>query len=254
LKRFNGGGVQILAQLYTLRAQGGLADQLRLVRACGFSGVELVGFHDLTPQQVVAALAEQGVRARSVHFEWDAFETGLDEIIAYLTLLECPVAVMPWLEPQMRPASLEDWNEAADQLQRWSDELAAHDIRLAYHNHEFELTGDAGQLPMDVILSRPGLCWQPDIGWLVAAHPDPGSLLRKYADRIVSAHLKDTGPALRDWRDLGEGRVDWTDVLRLLEDSSCADLIVEHDNPTDPRRTLETGLRFLKRSLPVEIV
>ena len=249
--------MRIAAQLYTVRQVGDLASQLDLVVACGFADIETIGFHDLTPGDMAKQVARSGLTVRSAHFDWAEFETRLDDIVELLRLLHCPVAVMPWLAPEERPGTLTEWGAVAEQLWGWATQLAAQGIRLAYHNHDFDLVGPAGETPLDLILSHENLYWQPDIGWLQVSQQDPEKLLQRYSGRIVSVHAKDADPTAghgdERWRNLGQGVVNWPRVLRFLVNSPCRDLFVEHDETPDHAETLRTGRSFLMHQLAAEV-
>lgn len=249
--------MRIAAQLYTVRQVGELASQLDLVVACGFADIETIGFHDLTLRDMAKQVARSGLNVRSAHFDWAEFETRLDEIVELLRLLHCPVAVMPWLAPGERPATPAEWGAMADRLAGWATQLAALGVRLAYHNHDFDLVGPDGETPLDLILSRKKLYWQPDIGWLQVSQQDPAQMLQRYADRIVSVHAKDADPSAGNgderWRNLGQGFVDWPRVLGILANSACSDLFVEHDETPNHAETLRTGRAFLMHQLAAEV-
>ncbi len=249
--------MRIAAQLYTVRQVGDLASQLELIAACGFEDIETIGFHDLAPRDMAQQVARSGLTVRSAHFDWSEFQTRFDDIVELLRLLHCPVAVMPWLEPEERPATLREWAAMADRLAGWARQLAAQGVRLAYHNHDFDLVGDPGETPLDLILSHESLYWQPDIGWLQVSQQDPEKLLQRYADRIVSVHAKDVDPSVGQgderWRNLGQGVVDWPRVLRILAGSPCSDLFVEHDETPNHAQTLRTGRSFLMRQLAAKV-
>lgn len=245
--------MRISAQLYTVRKVGDLKTQLELVAGCGFTDIETIGFHGSTPIQVAQLAQQAGLTVRSAHFDWIEFETRFDEIVDLLGLVDCPVAVMPWLAPEERPQSTDSWVAMAQQLTVWADQLSHHGVRLAYHNHDFDLLGRIGETPLDIILSHQNLHWQPDLGWLVLTAPNPIELLRRYSDKIVSVHAKDVNPSGGQgderWRDLGHGVVDWATVLGVLANSNCADLFVEHDETPNAPKTLRTGRKYLSLHL-----
>ncbi|NOD47472.1 MULTISPECIES: sugar phosphate isomerase/epimerase [unclassified Ruegeria] len=245
--------MRVSAQLYTVRQCGDLADQLRLVAACGFEDIETTGLHELNPQQMAGTIHQSGLNVRSAHFDWEEFDTRFDDIVEVMDLLECQVAVMPWLAPQARPDTARGWMAVSGQLSEWADRLSEHGIRLAYHNHDFDLVGAKGETPLDQVLSQGNIYWQPDIGWLQVAGLDAAAMIKRHADRILSIHAKDADPDCgtgdERWRDLGEGVVDWDAVLKALADSNCSDLFVEHDETLDHRRTLNTGRGFLTERL-----
>ncbi|WP_050603882.1 sugar phosphate isomerase/epimerase [Ruegeria sp. 6PALISEP08] len=245
--------MRVSAQLYTVRQCGDLTDQLRLVAACGFTDIETTGLHELSPQQMAGIIQQSGLNVQSAHFDWEEFDTRFDEIVEVLRLLECQVAVMPWLAPRARPDTARGWMAVSGRLAEWADRLGEHGNRLAYHNHDFDLVGSSGETPLDQILAQRNIYWQPDIGWLQATGLDPAAAITRHADRILSIHAKDVDPkggtGDERWRDLGEGVVDWGATLKALADSKCADLFIEHDESSDRRRTLNTGRMFLTERL-----
>ncbi|MCG7520005.1 sugar phosphate isomerase/epimerase [Ruegeria sp. Ofav3-42] len=245
--------MRVSAQLYTVRKAGDLETQLALVGDCGFTDIETIGFHGSSPMKVAQLAQQAGLTVRSAHFDWIEFETRFEEIVDLLQLLGCPVAVMPWLAPEERPNTSEGWVRMARQLSEWAAGLSHHGVRLAYHNHDFDLLGRTGETPLDIILSHQNLHWQPDLGWLVLTDPNPVELLRRYSDKIVSVHAKDVDPSGGQgderWRNLGHGVVNWASVLDVLAASNCSDLFVEHDETPNALRTLRTGHKFLSHHL-----
>ncbi|MTI02351.1 sugar phosphate isomerase/epimerase [Roseibium sp. RKSG952] len=245
--------MRISAQLYTVRQIGDLKAQLELVAGTGFADIETIGFHDLSPSQMVDQVRQSGLNVRSAHFEWWEFESRFQDILFLLRELECHVAVMPWLTPEARPDTVRGWRAVSGQLNIWADQLAVHGVRLAYHNHDFDLEDYQGVTPLGLILEQGNIWWQPDIGWLVAAGLDPAAATMRYGDRIISVHAKDVDPLAGQgdecWRDLGQGVVDWPAVLAALGNTGCTDLFVEHDETLDHWRTMETGRRFLTDQL-----
>lgn len=244
--------MRVSAQLYTVRQCGDLIDQLQVAAGCGFSDVETTGLHDHSPREMAGIVRQSGLSVRSAHFDWEEFDTRFAEIIEVLDLLECQDAVMPWLASEARPDTAKGWVAVSGQLSDWADRLARRGIRMAYHNHDFDLAGPPGEMPLDLILARENIGWQPDIGWLVAAGQDPAAMIARHAGRIRSAHAKDIVPEDQGdarWRDLGQGAVDWPATLQALAQTPCTDLFVEHDETSDHRRTLSIGRRFLTEQL-----
>ncbi|WP_298850214.1 sugar phosphate isomerase/epimerase [uncultured Ruegeria sp.] len=245
--------MRVSAQLYTVRQCGNLADQLQLVADCGFLDVETTGLHAMSPNQMACTIRQSGLNLRSAHFDWEEFDTRFNDIVEVLHLLECRVAVMPWLAPQARPDTARGWKTVSGQLSEWAGRLADHDISLAYHNHDFDLIGAPGETPLDQILAQGNIYWQPDIGWLAAAGLNSADLITRHSERILSVHATDVDPegGSEDerWRNLGEGVVDWNGTLQALAQTECTDLFVEHDETADHRQTLQMGRSFLTDQL-----
>jgi len=244
--------MQVSAQLYTVRTCGDLAAQLGVAAESGYRCVETTGLHDLSVSEMSAIVKRSGLRVTSAHFDWEEFETRFSDIVELLGLLECQVAVMPWLTPEARPDTAAGWMAVSGQLSEWAARLGAHGLKLAYHNHDFDLIGCPDRTPLELILAQGNIYWQPDIGWIIAAGLDPVEMIERYASQILSIHAKDVDPTQTGdarWRDLGEGVVQWQEMLRALRGTNCTDLFVEHDEPSDPRSTLQIGHRYLTRQL-----
>jgi sugar phosphate isomerase/epimerase len=94
------------------------------------------------------------------------------------------------------------------------------------------------------------LTWQADVAWLVRGGAEPATWLRRYSDRLVSAHVKDIAPegtALDEdgWADVGAGVLDWKSLWQLCRDCGAHWMVVEHDKPTDPARSARVSFTYL---------
>jgi inosose dehydratase len=79
-------------------------------------------------------------------------------------------------------------------------------------------------------LTEIALC--PDLAHLLAGGSDPVEVVRAYRDRIPYVHLKDYADGA--WLPIGDGKVDFKGVLRLLSgDQEPVWATVEHDGKTD---------------------
>ncbi len=114
-------------------------------------------------------------------------------------------------------------------------------MRLAWHNHDFEMRPlPDGKIPLDLILAAaPDVLWEADIGWIVRAGGDPLPWLERYRDRIKAVHIKDVAPSGKNkeedgWADVGNGEIDWKRLVPALRSAEI--MIVEHDNPGDFER------------------
>jgi hypothetical protein len=104
----------ISVQLYSLRneAAAGFEPVLRRLGDIGFVGVELAGFHDLTPKQYAAIVEESGLVTSSAHLTDltpDGFNAALDDIQE----IGCNVAVCAFMPPE-RFADMDAVKASAD--------------------------------------------------------------------------------------------------------------------------------------------
>jgi sugar phosphate isomerase/epimerase len=246
---------KIALQLYSVRAVGGFEPRLQLAHETGYHWVETEVMYGLTPHEFADTLQRYQMQLASMHVEMTDLREHLSDILEALKLSGCTQLVMPWLEENERPTDVASWITFAWQLNNYALKLAESDIQLAYHNHAFEFDIlENGQTILEVILEHAtNLAWQADVAWVVRAGQDPLVWLQRYADRLQSVHVKDlsmkgTNPEENDWANLGEGQINWIQLLTGLP-SQLQTFIVEHDQPSNPRRTAEVGYRFLSRCL-----
>ncbi|MBQ5987790.1 MAG: sugar phosphate isomerase/epimerase [Clostridia bacterium] len=106
--------------------------------------------------------------------------------------------------------------------------IRPHGCRLVYHNHDDEFHAIRGGNAMDIFFENcgPNVMMQIDIGWAGMAG-DEYEIVNKYADRVVSLHLKDFYPNYRGrytrknmpveaFAPIGEGDIRTRDVLGLI--------------------------------------
>jgi sugar phosphate isomerase/epimerase len=79
---------------------------------------------------------------------------------------------------------------------------------------------------------------------------EPKPWLKRYRDRLSSAHVKDLASPGQNqdedgWADVGSGVLDWPDLWQACRDAGARWMVVEHDKPKDPARTARASLAFL---------
>ena len=119
----------------------------------GFVGVELAGFHDLTPKQYAAIVEESGLVTSSAHLN-DLSPDGLNAMLDDLQEIGCDVAVCAFMPPE-RFADLDAIEASADALNKANDIARSRGVSLGYHNHwwEFSTTLD-GQTAWSALIDR----------------------------------------------------------------------------------------------------
>ena len=121
----------------------------------------------------------------------------------------------------MRPAGVRlDANSA-----RLRPALPVQGIHLGYHNHNWELQPkDGATTALELLFAEAEgspLTWQADVAWLVRGGAEPETWLRRYSDRLVSAHVKDIAPPGTKldedgWADVGAGVLDWQNLWHAV--------------------------------------
>ena len=148
-------------QLFTLRAamQVDLPGTIRKVAGIGFTQVEPYDFV-ATAKELGTALAENGLSAPSGHAP--LLSQDQDEIFEAAKELGIATVIDPFL-PAEQWQRAEDIQATAAKLNAAAKKGAAYNIRVGYHNHEWELESMIdGQTALEYfagLLTR-GLSWR----------------------------------------------------------------------------------------------
>ena len=242
-------------QLYTLRELSDRAeDLLDLVAEAGADAVETVGHHGVEAPFLRDALDRRGLRAVSSHLQLAALEADLDGEVAFARTVGIGTLVVPWLPPAERPTDRRGWTGLGARLARLGARVREAGLRLAYHNHDFELAEVEG---------RDGLAWlldaaepevldvELDLAWVARAGGDPAAALRRWGERTRLLHVKDLAPAGAapdedGWATVGQGTLPWPALLELASEVGVEAWLLEHDRPSDPARTVREGCAYLR--------
>jgi sugar phosphate isomerase/epimerase len=239
----------IAVQLYSLRdeAAADFAGVLRRVGAAGFVGVELAGFHDLTPAECKRVIDESGLVVSSGHVgscEEAALHTALDD----LQTVGCNTAVLAFLPPDAF-ADIDAVQRSADVINAAYEVAARRGFTFGYHNHfwEFRAMPD-GRSAWSHLVERlaPGVVVELDIYWTTVGGERPAAVIAGLGDRLHLLHVKD-GPAddpAAPMVAVGSGTLDIAATLAAAPGAAWH--IVELDRcATDMFTAVEDSYRFL---------
>ena len=175
-------------QLYTLRDYIGkdVKGVLAKVARAGYNEVETFGyssethFWGLTPKEFKATLAGYGLTTSSGHYEMNGFmrDGKAETLKPYLDAAQAcgqTYIVVPHLDEQLRKTP-EDLKTIAARVNQAGALCQKADLKLAYHNHDFEFKPVGNTTLYDVLLREtdPALVgFELDLYWAVRAGQDP---------------------------------------------------------------------------------
>jgi inosose dehydratase len=142
-----------------------------------------------------------------------------------------------------------DYTLLAEALDAVADIASAHGLDACYHPHLSTIVESPEEL--EKLFSRTSVGFCPDTAHLAAGGGDPAQLIRRYRDRVRHVHLKDVRLSSVEFLPLGQGEIDFQDVLAALREAGYDGwLVVELDSyDGDPRAAAAASKTFLDQLL-----
>lgn len=151
-------------------------------------------------------------------------------------------------------------NEGLELVEKFAEDfgpvcerLAEHDLVFAYHNHGFEFVKINGRYLFEELLDRmpyDNFKLILDVYWLASVGINPAKFITTYRDKIACLHYKDLKVVKhreQTYAEVGEGNLDWDEIIAASKDSNAAFALVEQDEcDRDPFEALKISYEFLK--------
>lgn len=251
--------IPLALQLYSVRdsLEADFKGTLQRVKDMGYSGVE---FHDLfgiDPKEVKKWVTEIGLVPVSAHIPLDDMIADPDKTIGAYKEIGCSYVAMPWLAEERRPGQ-PLYDETIKAIEKLAAYCKANDMKLLYHNHDFEFVKPEGsdEYCLDIMYNNiPDLYAELDLCWVKVAGEDPVKYIKKYAKRSPVIHYKDfympgkkaqnlykligttveevEDDAIFEFRPIGYGQQSWMDITdAVVATQYIGWVIVEQDEPS----------------------
>lgn len=236
-------------QLYSVRddLQKDFAGTIRRVASMGYTAIETAGFANTTPQAARALFDELRLKVVASHSKLP-LGNEKNEVLETLQAVASPYLICPWLDPNTYFSNLDGIKKACDMLNEANALVKSAGIKLAYHNHWFEIAIIEGKSALHHMLDylEPDIAFELDTYWVKVGGLDPVELTKELGKRAALLHLKD-GPA--NGREaamtaLGKGNMDIPGILKV---SQAEAHIVELDRcDTDMLEAVHESYNYLK--------
>jgi len=254
-------GTPIGLQLWSLRKQlpEDLEGTLRQVRDWGIVEVQGAGTANHTTEAFRAALDEAGLRCSSAHVGFEDLAKDFAATAAEARALGASYLVCPFI-PHDRKAGLkpDDVKRAAEVFNLAGRSAKDGGMRFAYHCHGMEFVPSPDGTLFDTLAKAtdPALVgFEIDVLWAKAGGGDPAAVIKAYAGRVVSLHVKDiakgltfpagtSGMPAQDEVPVGAGQLDWPGILGAARAAGVEIYYIE-DETTDPLGNIPKSLAFL---------
>ncbi|MGY1805269.1 sugar phosphate isomerase/epimerase family protein [Blastococcus sp. SYSU D00922] len=253
-------GVTSIKDLY-YRSHGSIIEAVQAIGALGYEGTEvfdgnLAAIAD-DPLPFLDTLAATGVELVSVYSGANfVYADVLPDEMARLRRA-CELArrfgasrlVVGGGARRATGTPEEDYDRLGAALDAVVDLAAEHGLDASYHPHLSTIVESPDELDRLMTRTRIGFC--PDTAHLAAGGGDPAALIRRYPERLKHVHLKDIDLATRTFLPLGQGDLDFDDILRAVVEAGYDSwLVVELDSTEGaPRDAAAVSLDHLRRLL-----
>lgn len=249
-------------QLYTLREEipAGIDAVFKKITTAGYNSVEMYGFNPKdqffkkSPKEIDALLKSNHLITPSGHYQLELFEKDASQTIDAALALGHKYIVIPWLPESIRKTK-EDYKVIAEKVNNAAALCKKQNLKLAYHNHEFEFTKfEDGSCGYDVLLNdtdKDLVNFELDLFWVVTAGLDPIDFFKQNPGRFKMWHVKDkdkTNPKLTT--EIGTGSINFKPIFAKSKLSGLEYFYVEQENFSIPStESISKSFSYVKNNL-----
>ena len=259
-------------QLFSVRdamAKDPLAT-LRALKEMGYEDFEIYGFdkeaekyYGHKASEFKKILDDLNLSVSSGHYGFsdylkktdDDLMRFVDQCIAGAKALDSSYITWPWIDPEQR--NIENYKLMAEMMNRLGERIIKADLGFAYHNHGYEFEDHDGQNGFDIIVNEtdPSLVkLQMDMYWVMhSSQYTPAELIQDQPGRYVMWHIKDMDKVTRDYTELGNGSIDYLELLPDPEKSGLEFYYIEQGGnfTENSMKSAAESASYFKRHLQI---
>jgi sugar phosphate isomerase/epimerase len=242
--------IPIGLELYSVRAElpKDFTGVIEAIGKMGYEGVEFAGYHtwDKKPRELRKLLDDNGLKCCGTHTPLITLE---GDALKHTIELHKTLGNKFLICPSMNAKTAEGWQNMAKKFNEIAARAKESDMVVGYHSHAGDFKKlDNGQTPWEVFFdnTNPEVVHQIDVGNTLEGGGDPVALIKKYAGRTKTTHVKEHGgpPGAA----IGEGTIDWKVLLETYESVGGTEwYIVEHETGKAPLESVKTCLENLHK-------
>lgn len=205
----------------------------KVTEMCSPKGYEKAGYAPLIEMKTTdmkKIINDSGLDCPSCHFGFAEFsDDKLDDRIEFakelgLDHMICSSFGLP------RTATLNDYQAAADKLNKAAEKIKKAGMVTGFHNHSTEFEILDGQLIYDALLNRfdPDLVKMQFQTEVINKNHKAVDYFKKYPGRFISSHLSDW-TAEKKQVPVGQGVIDWKEFFAAAKTTGVKTYFVEMD-------------------------
>ncbi|MGO3193287.1 MAG: sugar phosphate isomerase/epimerase family protein [Sphingobacterium sp.] len=258
-------------QLYSIRdiVNADPITTLKTIGTIGYKHVETFGvdaqagtYWGLSIAELKKVLNDNNIKTHSGHYDMSKYlsskytkSENLEKYIEIAHQLDQKYVIAPVMGMEdLNNLKVEDYQYAAEQLNKVGEMAKKAGIKIAYHNHFWEFRNFAnGTKGLDILIAftEPDLVdFELDIYWIEKAGLNAQSYFEKYPGRFKLWHLKDmdkkfTSPIIGEaydeapldsifakirYTEVGTGAIDYINIAQYAEKAGLEYAMVEQDD------------------------
>ena len=250
-------------QLYSVRDDmaADFLGTLKKVKAMGFEGGEMAGWHGYSAKEVKAMFEEADLTPISAHGAYQDLMPEIEGLVKDYSYIGWKYIVIPYLPEDLRYGT-EKYPEVVEGIKKIGEVCNKYGITLLYHNHDFEFAKtESGEYVLDALYNEIGtdlLKTEIDTCCVNVGGENPSAYVRKYTGRAPVVHLKDfVGSKSQnmykligiesneeesntfEYRPLGYGVQNVQEIVDAARDAGAEWIIAEQDSPSMGKTPLE---------------
>jgi sugar phosphate isomerase/epimerase len=229
--------IPIGLELYSVRTliPKDFTGTIEAIGKMGYRGVEFAGYHgwDRKPKELRKLLDDNGLKCCGTHTALPTLEG--DELKKTAELHDI-LGNKFLICPSLSAKDAAGWEELAKKFNDISDKAKEFNKLVGYHSHPGDFKKYDGKTSWEIFFdnTKPQVVHQLDTGNTIDGGGDPMALIKKYAGRTKTTHIKERGgPATAA---VGEGTIDWKALLEVYETVGGTEWYIveyEHDKPLE---------------------
>ncbi len=250
----------IAVQLYTTRKFQPYAPIFEFIKDSGLKNIELFSLETVNIEEFKNIMNTNNITFNSTHVGFEALRD-TQNIIYRAKALNIKHVIVP-APPAIKDVDFkntfemneEEWTAFGKDLSSYVSQVEDAGLTLGYHNHSYEFKPlQSGKLPIECMMDQnENLKLEIDLGWAIAGGADPINWIKKYSHKIVACHLKDFKSKEKDMLDhdnqsaVGDGFIDWSQLISTIRETNCELYILEHDDPKDYKEYILRSIENLQ--------
>ena len=259
-------GMKFGLNLYSLRKQIATKEDFletaKRLKALGYDYLQYSG-GPWEPETVKEVSEAVGMPIVLTHVKLDMMLNEPEKLVAEHKLFGCDRVGLGMYD--FRPEGDAAKLEGIAKLREAADKITAAGGKFFYHNHHFEfLKLENGKTVFDTIAETlPNVNFILDTYWLQTGGVSILEYIKKLSGRIGCVHLKDYMPTFvknpetgktvfeAKFAPVGDGNINWHDVIPAFVAAGAQYFLVEQDNATDfedPFAQVGRSIKYLKEN------